>query len=102
MRFLFAILSVAFGAGSVLAQESPYFITYDHHMEEPGSLELSISPMVGVPREGNRSLASTIEFEYGTRGWWTTSLYLDGQSTSHDSTLFTGYRLENRFRLLME
>ena len=57
--FLFSLLI----ASRAFAQESPYFITYDHHMEEPGSLELSIGPMVGVPREGNRSLASAVEFE---------------------------------------
>src|SRR5262249_59718366 len=33
--------------------------------------------------------------------WWTTALYLSGQTTHHDSTLFTGVRWENRFRPLM-
>jgi len=28
-------------------------------------------------------------------------LYLDGQSTSKESTVFTGYRWENRFRPLL-
>ncbi len=102
MRLLFAILSVAFGAGSVLAQESPYFITYDHHMEEPGNLEISLNPVFGVPKRGNKSVATSIELEYGTRAWWTTALYLNGQSTFGDSSLFTGYRIENRFRLLMD
>jgi hypothetical protein len=83
------------------AQESPYFITYDHHMEEPRSLELSFNPVVGAPRSGNRSLASWLELEYGATGWWTTELYLDGQTTFGDSSVFTGYRWENRFRLFM-
>ena len=32
------------------------------------------------------------EFEYGVKAWWTTELYLDGQTTFHDSTVFTGFR----------
>lgn len=84
------------------AQESPYFVTYSHHMEEPGNLELALTPTLGVPREGNRSIATTMELEYGTRAWWSTAVYLDGQKTSRDSTLFTGFHFENRFRLLMQ
>jgi hypothetical protein len=41
-----------------------------------------------------------MEFEYGVTAWWTTELYLDGQNTFSDSTLFTGFRIENRLRLL--
>ena len=41
-----------------------------------------------------------MELEYGVKGWWTSELYLDGQSTSGQSTLFTGYRWENRFRVV--
>jgi hypothetical protein len=78
------------------AQENPYFVTYDHHMEEPGALEVAVNPVFGVPKSGDRSLASYLELEYGARGWWTTALYLD-----ENGGRFTGYRLENRFRLLM-
>ena len=97
-------LLAAIGLSSfpIIAQESPYFVTYDHHMEEPGYLEISFSPVFGVPGNGARSVASTLELEYGTRAWWTTSLYLNGQSTAGDSSVFTGYRLENRVRLLMD
>jgi hypothetical protein len=41
-----------------------------------------------------------MEFEYGATAWWTTEFYLDGQTTFHDSTVFTGVRWENRFRPL--
>ena len=37
----------------------------------------------------------------GATGWWTTELYPGGQTTAHDSTVFTGFRLENRFRPLL-
>ena len=33
--------------------------------------------------------------------WWTTEVYLSGQHTSNDSTVFNGYRWENRFRPLL-
>jgi hypothetical protein len=51
-------------------------------------------------RGGNRFLGTATELEYGVTAWWTTELYLDAQSTRRDSTLFTGYRWENRFRVL--
>lgn len=86
---------------SVCAQERPYFITYDHHMEEPGALEVSLNPVVGLPKAGNTFVGSWVEFEYGAKGWWTTEFYLDGQSTSGESSVFTGFRWENRFRPLM-
>jgi hypothetical protein len=91
-------LSVVFLAGGCGAQERPYFVTYSHEMEEPGNLELEFFNAAGKPRGGNRFVGSTVEFEYGATAWWTTELYLDGQMTEHDSTIFTGYRWENRFR----
>ena len=78
-------------------QERPYFVTYSHEMEEPGNLEIAILNVTGKPSAGNRFWGSAVEFEYGVTGWWTTELYLDGVSIPHDSTIFTGYRLENRF-----
>ncbi len=86
---------------SLIAGERPYFITYDHQMEEPGNLEISINPVLGIPNNANNFLGSWTEFEYGAKGWWTTEFYLDGQTTAGDSTVFTGYRWENRFRPLM-
>jgi hypothetical protein len=71
-------------------------------MEEPGAIEVALNPLFGIPKTGNRAVAGYLELEYGARGWWTTALYLDGQSTSRESSGFTGYRLENRFRLLMD
>ena len=85
----------------VCAQEAPYFVTYDHHLEEPGNLEVAGSSTLGIPRSGQRLfVAPYTEFEYGVTGRWTAELYLEGQSTSGDSTVFTGWRLENRFRPL--
>ena len=83
------------------AQESPYFVTYDHHMEEPGNLEIEVSTSTDIPRAGQRLyFPPWTEFEYGVTARWTTEVYLEGQSTWQDSTLFTGWRIENRFRPL--
>jgi hypothetical protein len=87
-------------SGPCLAQESPYIVTYDHHMEEPGSLDIEYFSTFGTQPEGNDFHAFWVELEYGAKAWWTTELYLDGQTTFHDSTVFTGFRWENRFQLL--
>jgi hypothetical protein len=79
---------------------TPYFVAYSHQMEEPGNLEVATRSVTGKPEGSNRFLATVTELEYGLKGWWTTELYLDGQTTAKDSTLFTGYRWEHRFRLL--
>ena len=86
--------------GRSQAQEN-YFITYPHHMEEPGTLELTNKSVSGFPRDGNAFVGNALEFEYGVKTWWTSELYLDGQTTVGESTLFTGWRLENRFRPLL-
>jgi hypothetical protein len=82
------------------AGEGPFFITYTHQMEEPGNLEFGTKNVTGKPAGGDRFLGTTAEVEYGVKAWWTSEWYLDGQSTSGQATVFTGYRWENRFRLL--
>ena len=70
-------------------------------MEEPGNLEVGLKSIAGSPEGGNAFLGNALEFEYGAKAWWTTELYLDGQSTVNESTVFTGFRWENRFRPLL-
>jgi hypothetical protein len=82
------------------AQESPYIVTYDHYLEEPGSLEVEYFSTFGTQRGGNDFHAFWGEFEYGAKAWWTTEFYVDGQTTFNESTIFTGFRWENRFRPL--
>ena len=94
-----AVFALAFPAQ---AQENPYIVAYDHYLEEPGSLEVEYFSTFGTQRGGNDFHAFWVEFEYGAAAWWTTELYLDGQTTFNDSTIFTGFRLENRFRLLQQ
>jgi hypothetical protein len=82
-------------------QESPYLVTYDHHLEEPGNLEIETFSTIGIPRwDQNAYIAPYMELEYGVTGRWTAELYLEGQGTAGDSAVFTGWRLENRFRPL--
>src|SRR5882762_6847964 len=81
-----------FLSSSALAQESPYFVAYDHYLEEPGNLEIEYFSTYGPQRGGNNFHAFWTEFEYGATAWWTTEFYLDGQTSFHDSTVFTGFR----------
>lgn len=91
---------VFFFPGTAPAQENPYIVAYDHYLEEPGNLEVEYFSTFGTQRAGNDFHSFWAEFEYGATAWWTTELYLDGQSTFGDSTVFTGFRWENRFRVL--
>ena len=97
-----ALFLAAISAVPARAQESPYIVTYDHYLEEPGSLEVEYFSTFGTQRAGNDFHSYWAEFEYGATAWWTTEIYLDGQTTFGDSTAFTGFRLENRFRLLQQ
>ncbi len=89
------------GSVVVRGQEKPYFVTYSHDLEEPGNLEVETKTALGRPGASDRYGATALELEYGMKAWWTSELYLDGQATGGQSTLYTGFRLENRFRPLM-
>lgn len=83
------------------AQESPFVVTYTHHMEEPGNLEIETSSTMGIPRSGQKFYAAPyMELEYGVTAQWTSELYLESSSVWGDSTVFTGWRFENRYKPL--
>jgi hypothetical protein len=98
---LIFFVGMCFWAGTCHAQEWPYFVTYSHDLEEPDNLELELKTTQATPKYGNFFTGATLELEYGAKGWWTTELYLSGQHTSNDSTIFSGFRWENRFRPLL-
>lgn len=100
--FLLALLSfcIIYLAPKAHAQENPYIVAYDHNLEEPGSLEVEYFSTFGTQRGGPGFHSFWSEFEYGATAWWTTEFYLDAQTTYGQSTLFTGFRWENRFRPL--
>jgi hypothetical protein len=102
VAFIPAILLALASIPGARAQEKPYFVTYSHDLEEPGNLEIETKTALAQPGQSHRYGAAASELEYGVRAWWTTELYLDGQATAQDSTLYTGFRLENRFRPLMQ
>ena len=101
LQVLAVVLPLMPFAPSSHAQEKPYFVTYSHDLEEPGNLDLETKTALAQPGGSTRYGATALEFEYGVRAWWTSELYLDGQATAQDSTIFTGFRIENRVRPLM-
>jgi hypothetical protein len=94
------VLLTAVLSGPVSAQENPYFVAYDHNLEEPGNLEIEYFSTFGTQRGGNNFHSYWTEFEYGVKAWWTTEFYLNAQTTFHDSTVYSGFKWENRFRVL--
>jgi hypothetical protein len=96
-----SLLAVLLLLSAAARAQETYFVTYSQQLEEPGNLEIGTKGITGSPRGGNAFVANALELEYGVKGWWTTELYLDGQSTYGESTVFTGWRWENRFRPLM-
>lgn len=98
---VFLLVLVCLMATSATAQERAYFVTYDHYLEERGNLEIAVATTTGFPKEGHSAYtAPWLELEYGVTGWWTTELYVEGVTTRHDGSGFTGLRFENRFRPL--
>jgi hypothetical protein len=88
------------GAVGAAAQERAYFVTYDHHLEEPRDLEVGVANTSGIARKDDPSYqAPWIEFEYGLTGRWTTEVYVEWLATPQGGN-FTGWRWENRFRPL--
>jgi len=102
LRYSLILLTLLLSSAvSVLAQDNPYFVTYDHNMEEKGNLEISTQGTFAMPKHDLPTLvAPLLELEYGWNGWWTSELYIEGSSQMHDSAVFTGWRLENRFKVL--
>jgi hypothetical protein len=99
-RYLF-VLGAILTLGTILhAQEKPYFVTYSTDLEEPGNLEIALKGLTASPKDANPFVSPTIELEYGATAWWTTEVYVQGQATKNDSTVFTGFRWENRFKPL--
>ena len=95
---LYALMLLC-STGAALAQERPYFVTYDDQLEKRGELEIELQTTTATMREGGRRyIAPWMELEYGATSWWTTELYLEGASFVGDGSAFTGWRLENRFR----
>jgi len=96
---LIAALLVLATCQTATTQEDPYFVTDHHHLPDAGALGLANYSVLGAPGQGNGFLGSQMEFEYRMTKWWSTQVQLDGQTTFHDSTVFTGYSWTNKFKL---
>jgi hypothetical protein len=82
--------------------EHPYFVTYDHSLEEPHKLEVGVADTTGIPKSDRPTYtAPWLELEYGVTNWWASELYLEGVA-AQDGSGFTGWRWENRFRPFAE
>ena len=104
-RVVILLFVLGIQTAAALAQErtpSPYFVTYDHYMEEIGTLELRNDAVVGNSSGVHTFVGNATQFEYGATKWWTPEVYLDWQHTRHEGSLFTGFRFENRFRVFIE
>jgi hypothetical protein len=99
-KAIWVVLFAVAACTAARAQEPPYFVAYSDVLEEPGNLEVASQNIYSTPKDANPFYGQIIEMEYGAAGWWTTEVYLQGQTTTHDSTIFTGFRFENRFRPL--
>jgi hypothetical protein len=104
VRPLVVLLTTILSAAApvpALAQERAYFVTYDHYLEEPRNLEIAVASTTGFPK-GERPVytAPWLEIEYGVTGWWTAEVYLEGVAMHGEGSAFTGWRWENRFRLV--
>ena len=99
------LFAVGLRAATALCQErtpSPYFVAYDHYMEELSALEIRSDAVLGQSSRMNTFLGDATQFEYGATKWWTPEFYLDWQHTQHEGSVFTGFRVENRFRAFVE
>ena len=94
-----ALMLIALFALPADAQEPPYFVTYSQVLEEPGNLEIALKSLAAGPRTPTPSIARPSSWSTATP-WWTTEVYLQGVTVANDSTIFTGFRWENRFRLI--
>src|SRR4029079_14555604 len=102
---LCSVVGLTLAAAPGRAQEkppNPYFVTYDHYLEEKDALEVRADSVLGKDDAINTFWGHLTEFEYGATKWWTTELYLDWQHTRNEGSVFTGFRLENRFRPWLE
>src|SRR5258708_29108764 len=86
------VLLLAVFAPTCPAQEGPLFVTYSHHMEEPGNLDVETSATSGIPRSGQRFyVAPYLELEYGVTAQSTSEIYIEADSSWASTTVFTGW-----------
>jgi hypothetical protein len=67
--FIVGLLCVLGSAELASAQERPYFVTYDHYLEERGNLEIAVATTTEIPKKNEGVYAAPwLELEYGLTG----------------------------------
>ncbi len=86
--------------GRAWAGNEANFVLYDHHTDEKGETEVNafgdFSNAVG---DEPRYSAQLFEIERALTDRWEAALYLEGDKIDDDDYLFSGWRLESRYRL---
>ena len=80
-------LSWVFSPPPALAQERPYFVAYDHYLEEPGNLEIEYFSTYGTQRGAGQATSDPSTAR--SRAAWSSVVYPDGMmartSTAHSA-----------------
>lgn len=97
-----SLLAATIGPSLTFAGNGPFFVVYDHHPEEKGEVEVMLMNDFNKSRVGRDNYAQMVEVEYGVTDRWTSEFMLEGQKTTGDSWVYTGWRWENRYRLFEE
>lgn len=74
------------------------FVLYDHHTAEAGEMEVMVMHDFGAEPDGKRYTSQMVEFELGITDKWTSEFMIESQESGTGNYLFTGFRLENRYR----
>lgn len=88
-----------------LAGNGGYFTSYDHRIEQ-GELEVMLMNDFTVPSATNREdgqnnyISQMVEIEYGVTGQFATELMMESFVDADGLARFTGFRWENRYRLM--
>lgn len=102
---ILAILTVTLPF-TVQAGNDIYFVTYNHHIEK-GEVEFMLMTDITAPAERTDKvgtyMSNMLELEYGITNQWATELMVeDFVDFSTGEANFTGFRLENRYRVVKD
>jgi hypothetical protein len=87
-------------AGPAFAGNEANFVLYDHHTDEKGETEVNVfGDFSNAVADEPRYAAQLFEIEHALTDRWEAALYLEGDKINGEDYLFSGWRLESRYRL---
>jgi hypothetical protein len=101
-RGVFALLiaSLSLLTRQASAGNEANFVLYDHHTDEKGETEVNLfSDFSNAVGDEPRYSAQLFEIERALTDRWEAALYLEGDNIDGEDYLFSGWRLESRYRL---